>query len=82
MNGRHSPAGPPRPKREATDTTATGDARTGRLKESALWIFLALCVVFIARVAWGFLQFDHDIDNPREGGLSGWQCDAGKDCGS
>ncbi|MGW7661749.1 hypothetical protein, partial [Streptomyces sp. NPDC054756] len=89
---RHSPAGAPRPKRDATDAanstdgtdvtdvTDQGDARAGRLKKTALWIFLALCVVFIAWVAWGFVQFDQDIDHPREGGFSGWQCDAGKDC--
>ncbi|MER0480203.1 hypothetical protein ABR737_17975 [Streptomyces sp. Edi2] len=52
------------------------------LKKLALWAGLALCVAFIAWVAWGFFQFDHDIDHPREGGFSGWQCDAGRDCGS
>lgn len=51
-------------------------------KKLALYAGLALCVAFIAWVAWGFIQFDHDIDNPREGGFSGWQCDAGRDCGS
>ncbi|MDT0458268.1 hypothetical protein RM550_21430 [Streptomyces sp. DSM 41527] len=60
-----------------------GDADPRRLlKKLALWAGLALCVAFIAWVAWGFLQFDHDIDHPREGGFSGWQCDAGRDCGS
>ncbi|MFG2528134.1 hypothetical protein [Streptomyces sp. NPDC048516] len=52
------------------------------MKRLALWAGLALCVAFIAWAAWGFLQFDHDIDHPREGGFSGWQCDAGRDCGS
>jgi len=89
MNGRHSPAGAPRPERDATDATDPAKstdvtdrdtAKIGRLRKTALWIFLALCVVFIAWVAWGFVQFDRDIDNPREGGFSGWQCDAGKDC--
>ena len=54
----------------------------GRLKKGALWGVLALCVVFIAWVGWGFLQFDRDVENPREGGFSSWQCDAGKDCGN
>lgn len=52
------------------------------LKKLALWAGLALCIAFIAWVAWGFLQFDHDVDHPRQGGFSGWQCDAGRDCGS
>lgn len=52
------------------------------LAKPALWTGLALCIAIIAWVAWGFLQFDHDIDNPREGGFSGWQCDARHDCGS
>ncbi|MEV7000794.1 hypothetical protein AB0N62_24335 [Streptomyces sp. NPDC093982] len=52
------------------------------LAKLALWTGLAICIAFIAWVAWGFLQFDHDIDSPREGGFSGWQCDAGRDCGS
>ena len=52
------------------------------LKKLALWIGLALCIVFIAWVAWGFLQFNDAIDHPREGGFSGWQCDVGRDCGS
>jgi hypothetical protein len=54
----------------------------GFLKKLALWTGLALCIAFIAWVAWGFLQFDDDVDHPREGGFSGWQCDAGRDCGS
>ncbi|MCF2536282.1 hypothetical protein K6168_11515 [Streptomyces sp. FB2] len=53
-----------------------------RLKTVALWGMLALCVVFIARVGWGFLQFEHDVENPREGGFSGWQCERGEDCGN
>ncbi|KUL40262.1 hypothetical protein [Streptomyces regalis] len=53
----------------------------GLLKRLALWSGLALCIAFIAWVAWGFLLFDHDIDHPREGGFSDWQCDAGRDCG-
>ncbi|MFB6931892.1 hypothetical protein [Streptomyces chartreusis] len=68
----------PRRDREAVHP----DAPSGLLRKLALWTGLALCLVFIAWVAWGFLQFDHDIDNPREGGFSGWQCDAGRDCGS
>ncbi|MFE2810186.1 hypothetical protein ACFXGG_07000 [Streptomyces nigra] len=53
-----------------------------RLKTVALWGMLALCVVFIARVGWGFLQFEHDVENPREGGFSSWQCERGEDCGN
>ncbi|MYT72486.1 MULTISPECIES: hypothetical protein [unclassified Streptomyces] len=57
--------------------------RTGSsLKKIALWAGLVLCVAFIAWVAWGFLEFNHDVDNPKEGGFSGWQCDAGRDCAS
>ncbi|MFI7410277.1 hypothetical protein ACIBU0_16600 [Streptomyces sp. NPDC049627] len=54
------------------------------MKKAALWTGLALCIAFITWVAWGLLRFDHDIDRPREGGFSGWQCDAdrGRDCGS
>ncbi|WP_327591886.1 hypothetical protein [Streptomyces chartreusis] len=80
MKGRHTPAGQPRP--EPDSTTRDDAGRGGLLKKLALWTGLALCIAFIAWVAWGFLQFDHDIDNPREGGFSGWQCDAGRDCGS
>ncbi|MFC8244730.1 hypothetical protein [Streptomyces chartreusis] len=80
MKGRHTPAGPQRPKPDSTTRHDAG--RGGLLKKAALWTGLALCIAFIAWVAWGFLQFDHDIDNPREGGFSGWQCDAGRDCGS
>ena len=80
MKGRHTPAGPPHPKPDSTTRDDAG--RGGLLKKVALWTGLALCIAFIAWVAWGFLQFDHDIDNPREGGFSGWQCDAGRDCGS
>ncbi|MGW0316445.1 hypothetical protein [Streptomyces flavidovirens] len=54
----------------------------GLLNRLALWAGLVLCIAFIAWVAWGFVQFDHDVENPREGGFSGWQCDAGRDCGS
>ncbi|MEV8433891.1 hypothetical protein PGH47_41425 [Streptomyces sp. HUAS 31] len=68
----------PRRDREAVHP----DAPSGLLRKLALWTGLALCLAFIAWVAWGFIQFDHDIDNPREGGFSGWQCDAGRDCGS
>ncbi|MEU6308348.1 hypothetical protein [Streptomyces chartreusis] len=80
MNGRHTPAGQPRPKPDSTTRDHVGGG--GLLKKVALWTGLALCIAFIAWVAWGFLQFDHDIDHPREGGFSGWQCDAGRDCGS
>ncbi|MGW4171933.1 hypothetical protein ACWEGX_34080 [Streptomyces chartreusis] len=80
MNGRHTPAGQPLPKPDSTTRDDVG--RGGLLKKVALWTGLALCIAFIAWVAWGLLQFDHDIDNPREGGFSGWQCDAGRDCGS
>ncbi|MER6009410.1 hypothetical protein [Streptomyces bluensis] len=63
--------------------THEGNAGLGSvLKKLALWAGLALCIAFIAWVAWGVLQFDQDIDHPREGGFSGWQCDAGRDCGS
>ncbi|MGW4873806.1 hypothetical protein [Streptomyces chartreusis] len=80
MKGRHTPAGQPRPE---PDSATRDDASPGGLlKKLALWTGLALCVAFIAWVAWGFIQFDNDIDNPREGGFSGWQCDAGRDCGS
>lgn len=79
MKGRHTPAGPPRP--EPSSTTRDDSGRGHLLKKAALWAGLALCVAFIAWVAWGLVQFDHDIDNPREGGFSGWQCDAGRDCG-
>ncbi|WP_189040100.1 hypothetical protein [Streptomyces daqingensis] len=51
-------------------------------KKLALYVVLALCIAFIAWVAWGFLQFDHDIENPHEGDFSAWQCDADRDCGS
>ncbi|WP_128435277.1 hypothetical protein [Streptomyces cyaneus] len=63
-------------------THEDGASHGALLKKLALWAGLALCIAFIAWVAWGFLQFDHDIDHPREGGFSGWQCDAGRDCGS
>lgn len=63
-------------------THKDGAGRGALLKKLALWIGLAVCIAFIAWVAWGFLQFDHDIENPREGGFSGWQCDADHDCGS
>ncbi|KIZ16634.1 hypothetical protein [Streptomyces natalensis] len=56
--------------------------RGGFLKKLALWTGLALCIAFIAWAAWGFIQFDHAVEHPREGGFSGWQCDAGRDCGS
>lgn len=86
MKGRHTPAGPPRPEPDGITTRPPGhedNAGRGRLvKKLALWTGLALCIAFIARVAWGLLQFDHGIDHPREGGFSGWQCDAGRDCGS
>ncbi|WP_327356642.1 hypothetical protein [Streptomyces sp. NBC_01304] len=49
-------------------------------KRLALWAGLVLCIAFTAWVVWGFLQFDEDIERPREGGFSGWQCDAGPDC--
>ncbi|MFC9319152.1 hypothetical protein ACFTWR_32880 [Streptomyces nigra] len=42
---------------------------------------LALCVVFTAWVGWGLLPFHRDVENPREGGFSGWQCEGGMDCG-
>ncbi|NBE56188.1 hypothetical protein [Streptomyces boluensis] len=51
-----------------------------RVKKVALWAGLALCLAFTAWVAWGLLEFDRDIENPHEGGFSGWQCDAGRDC--
>lgn len=57
-------------------------ARGTRTKKLALYVVLALCIAFIAWVAWGFLQFDHAIENPHEGDFSGWQCDADHDCGS
>ncbi|UNO39452.1 hypothetical protein [Streptomyces sp. MST-110588] len=77
MKGRHTAARQPRPEPDRTARPARGV-----LKKSALWAGLILCVVFIAWVAWGFLRFDHDVEHPREGGFSGWQCDAGRDCGS
>ncbi|MFG1666747.1 hypothetical protein [Streptomyces sp. Y7] len=80
MRGRHTPAGPPRPKADSPARADSGS--TALLKKLALWTGLALCIAFIAWVAWGFVQFDNDIDHPREGGFSGWQCDAGRDCGS
>ncbi|WP_420035848.1 hypothetical protein ACN2WE_29615 [Streptomyces sp. cg28] len=52
------------------------------MKKIALWIGLVLCLAFIAWVSWGLLEFNHDVDHPKEGGFSGWQCDAGRDCGS
>ncbi|EST36172.1 hypothetical protein N566_16590 [Streptomycetaceae bacterium MP113-05] len=62
--------------------SAGDDARHGGglPKKLALWSGLAVCIAFIAWVAWGAVQFDHDVEHPREGGLSGWQCDAGRDC--
>ncbi|WP_189296742.1 hypothetical protein [Streptomyces albospinus] len=52
------------------------------LKKLALWAGLALCIAFIVWVAWEFIQFDHAVEHPREGGFSGRQCHAGRDCGS
>ncbi|MFI2190314.1 hypothetical protein [Streptomyces sioyaensis] len=52
------------------------------MRKLALWAGLALCIAFIAWAAWGFIEFDHALEHPREGGFSGWQCDAGRDCGS
>lgn len=46
---------------------ATREDDAGRealLKKLALWTGLALCIAFIAWVAWGFLEFDHDVENP------------------
>ncbi|WP_353945081.1 hypothetical protein ABII15_28305 [Streptomyces sp. HUAS MG91] len=68
--------------RETGTNTSNGTGTGSPLKKIALWAGLALCVAFIAWVAWGFLEFNHDVDNPKEGGFSGWQCDAGRDCGS
>ncbi|MEU6846152.1 hypothetical protein ABZ930_30180 [Streptomyces sp. NPDC046716] len=60
--------------RESSESTGSS------LKMIALWVGLVLCVAFIAWVAWGLLEFNHDVENPKEGGFSGWQCDAGRDC--
>ncbi|ARF52842.1 hypothetical protein [Streptomyces gilvosporeus] len=59
-----------------------GAGRGGLLKRLALWTGLALCIAFIAWAVWGFIQFDYDVEHPSEGSFSGWQCDAGRDCGS
>lgn len=93
MKGRHTADGHNRPG--SSETTGPGfpddvrngdgasDAGPGRIaKKVALYAGLAVCIAFIVWVAWGFFQFDHDIDHPHEGGFSGWQCDAGRDCGS
>ncbi|OEU90360.1 hypothetical protein DB35_03675 [Streptomyces abyssalis] len=94
MKGRHTASGrPEQPEPAAGHGAQDGDGTEQRLAEDeaprgglpkklALYVVLALCIAFIVWVAWGFLQFDHAIENPREGGFSGWQCDAGRDCGS
>ncbi|MFE6889789.1 hypothetical protein [Streptomyces sp. NPDC057694] len=61
--------------------TGTGSSG-GPMKKIALWAGLVLCVAFIAWVAWGLSEFNHDVDNPKEGGFTGWQCEAGRDCDS
>lgn len=96
MKGRHTASGRPekQPESAAAHAAQNGDGagerdspedeapRGGLPKKLALYVGLALCIAFIIWVAWGFLQFDHAIENPHEGGFSGWQCDAGRDCGS
>lgn len=64
---------------EAGAPQSTGGATVRRI---ALWAGLLLCVVFTALAVWSFVQFDRAIENPQEGGFSGWMCDAGRDCGS
>ncbi|SCK23102.1 hypothetical protein [Streptomyces sp. WMMB 322] len=95
MKGRHTASGRPEKQPEpaagqgaqdedsaAERDLAEDEAPRGSLpKKIALYAGLALCVAFIIWVAWGFLQFDHAIENPREGGFSGWQCEPGRDCG-
>ncbi|MGW7056673.1 hypothetical protein [Streptomyces sp. NPDC054887] len=97
MKGRHSGARPqPEPSDAARpalpDVRSRDDAAPGAheddagpggfLTKLALWVGLTLCIAFVVWVAWGFLQFDQDVEHPREGGFSGWQCDAGRDCRS
>ncbi|MDT0377424.1 hypothetical protein RM572_01370 [Streptomyces sp. DSM 42041] len=53
---------------------------SSRGKQYALWAGLAVCVAFLAWVAWGLIQFDHALEHPQEGGFSGWQCEPGRDC--
>lgn len=83
MKGRHTPAARGAQDEDAPgeyDSSVEEEPRTGRRRKLALYLGLALCVVFTAWVVWGFIQFDHAIENPEEGGFSGWQCDAGRSC--
>lgn len=56
--------------------------RGGRAKKLSLYVALALCLAFTIWVIYGLIQFDHAIENPQEGGFSGWQCEPGRDCRS